>query len=159
MSDNELARILEDNRDEYSDEALELVRAEIRDRAGRGDVGPEENVEAEEPVRASKVSWMDVYIALLGAGAVGGPIALLLFFERSQWWAIPFYLMVGAVAVGLHRRRAWAYYLNFVVLLINTSVAARSAPGFLAGLAWLIANFWYFGKRRRQFFWGPTRHR
>lgn len=93
---------------------------------------------------------VSIAIALLFAIASGKP-----YF----WFLFSFLIFI---VIGLHKRRLWAYHLNFVVILANYGTLflpaiRESIPietwafQLLIGAAFVIANAYYWQKREQWF--------
>jgi hypothetical protein len=146
MTDGELARVLAEQ-DGWVLEALALAREEVarRPSATYRDV-PGLAASSAPPAR---VEWGDVYAALLAVGAVGRPIAAVVVGADVTWLMMVQSVAFCVVAWGLRTRRAFAWWLNWVILLL-AGVAFLNAGlvGAVIALAWVGANGRYFLRRR-----------
>jgi len=164
LSDAQLAAVVREQRDDYTERALELAAAELERRG----VEPSRLValQAEAPSaalarshgRAVGERWLDVYAALLGMSAVAAPLMQLLLSTAPLWALVvqvPVSVFQLAVALGLRKRRAWGWYLNWLSLLV-VFLAASINGAAVGALIWVLLNTVYFARRRRLFQWAKS---
>ena len=164
-SDEELLAIWVTNKtQEWRQEAFDTIRVILME---RGISPPAQNEPTESSVQPLSTKWLTVYTharlplgALLTLAPLGTGAASLYTFLYSIPWAL---LYLG-LAVGLHRRRAAAWRLNWFLLAVETvgmvigalSVSAANPMRFLTAMAvwigaWIVPNAMYFKKRRGLF--------
>lgn len=154
LSTAELEDILAKNVDEYSDAALDIARRELEKRHTSSEPQGKSEVASEPPPAPHrKTTWLEVYPALLGTGAIGGGVAIVIFAPVADYGFLLFNALCLAVAVGLIKRREWAWYANFAVLLFALIGPMMGSSAFLAvaRLVWFVINVRYFWKRRELF--------
>jgi len=163
LSDAELLAVVGKDREDYTERALELAQIEL-DRRGVSGAEPgmaaqPEVVFAAKKIRAAAaplgVVWLGIYTALVGMAAVGTPMAMLVLDGPSSpdlLPQIPISAFQCAVAYGLSKRRAWGWYLNWVLLAVTLGLpGSGGALGAVGRLVMVALNGVYFAKRRALF--------
>jgi hypothetical protein len=152
MRVSELRRVVTVERDDYVPQAIAFAEAELHARdAGEypyRDAAAEEAGEPEPPA----ARWIDVYAALLVMGGASN-VAMPILQGRSLE-AIVLSVLLGAMmiptAFGLRARRAWAWQLNWLFMVLYTLVACVSGV-WPIGLVWFLPNAFYFARRKALF--------
>jgi hypothetical protein len=157
MTDEALQRVVLHEREDYVERALEIAAEELATRNVAGSPYRDGSVVNAEPPghRLPGLVYADLYVALLALGVVGGPLVSL--WLRADLDALA--LQIGAAAimvpvlVGLRRRRLWAWWLNWIVLVLLAMrfLAIPGNPGFIVGGAWFLLNARYFYRRKLLF--------
>jgi hypothetical protein len=166
LTDDELLRVVTIEAQDYRKEAIDIAWAELR-RRGIDAPSPQEIVRIEQrsaedqqnaPLR--QLRWLKFYTFVIAADSAAalysfirdvGQISVGWLAFRSCQLGLLCFLLPGMI-----RRKAWAYYLNWLYIALTVyTLAARwstsrwALPVFFS--IWAVPNFIYFRKRRRLF--------
>ncbi|WP_394841972.1 hypothetical protein LZC95_33465 [Pendulispora brunnea] len=170
MTDEELRRVVTDEREDWLPYALELAEEELTRRQEAALSTPYREAAAIDlpqgmgglaaPVWGSgKVVWADTWSALLGMSAIGNVVAAMVLDGGRQAIGRAIFLgaFVLALAIGLRRRSTLAWYANWLPIAapLIMGLARADAFAFLVGLALTIPNGHYFLKHRALFGLAP----
>ena len=166
LTDEELLRVVTIEAQDYRKEAIDIAWAELR-RRGIDAPSPQEIVRIEQrsaedqqnaPLR--QLRWLKFYIFVIAADAAAALYSFIRDFGQiSVGWLAFRSCQLGLLCFllpGMIRRKAWAYYLNWLYIALTvyaltawSSTSWWGPPVFFS--IWALPNFIYFSKRRRLF--------
>ncbi|MDC3953141.1 hypothetical protein [Polyangium jinanense] len=152
MSDEQLRAVVGPAREDYTEEARALAAAELQKRGARVDRKKLSIARRVQEDPRLGFSWLNYYPALLGMSGVGTAFIAAQTFWEGRSSLIAFLVtalqcsFVVTVAVLLSRRRAFGYYLHWVLPV--AAIFLHYAP---FALLWVVGNQVYLYRHRRVF--------
>jgi hypothetical protein len=159
LSEDELLAVVGKDREAYTEDAIRLAWIELRRRgiesmpAMRARPAMTEEP-AQAPSRELGTKWIGVYAAIVGPLAVLGPLVQLVLGTSGAEVVAAQMPLAGlgvAVAYGVLKRRAWGWYVNWLLLVLTAGAGLLTGAGFGIIVLWCVPNGIYFARRRHLF--------